>query len=200
MIKALAILILAFAAQNATAADLFSTQSDARNPFGVSEAYLKWKPVPTNDTRYSFRLGQMFPPISLEHDGPGWSTTRTLTPSAINSWVGEELLVDGVEASDTAGTVLAFRGWAEHDIASASNSALPLPEGYGEGYSAVFLKQAAVSKPGVDVDGRMGYYGRLDWRPPAPVAFHISYLYNPGTPTIVQCPRCDHSCDRSDRN
>ncbi len=267
MIKALAISILAFGAQNAMAADMFSAQSmtgwvdvrlagadgekswfdggygklryghagradlvqaavlwtprfsdnvtahvlaqdvpDARNPFGVSEAYFKWKPVPTNDTRYSFRLGQMFPPVSLEHDGPGWSTTRTLTPSAINSWVGEELLVDGVEASvqktlddhvvgatfglytsdDTAGTILAFRGWAEHDIASAGNTALPLPAGYGTGYSAVFLKQAAVSKPGVEVDGRMGYYGRLDWRPPAPVAFHISYLYNPGTPTIVK--------------
>ena len=179
---------------------------DARNPFGVSEAYVKWKPVPTSATRYAFRVGRMFPPVSLEHDGPGWTATRTLTPSAINSWVGEELLVDGLEANvqrsfgdhsiggtfglyrsaDTAGTILAFRGWALHDVASSGNSELPLPAGNGTGYSAVFLKQAPYSKPSAEVDGRMGYYGRIDWRPPAPIAVNLIYLYNPGTPTIVE--------------
>ncbi len=191
---------------NITGQVLVQEVPDARNPLGVSEAYVKWKPVPTSSTRYGVRLGRMFPPVSLEHDGPGWTTTRTLTPSAINSWVGEELLVDGLEANvqqafgdhslggtfglyrsaDTAGTILAFRGWALHDVASSGNTELPLPAGNGTGYSAVFLKQAPYSKPSVDVDGRMGYYGRIDWRPPAPVAFNLIYLYNPGTPTIVK--------------
>ncbi|ESQ83992.1 hypothetical protein AEAC466_09615 [Asticcacaulis sp. AC466] len=191
---------------NITAHVLAHYVPDAVNPLGVSEAYFKWKPVPTSPTRYSMRLGRMFPPISLEHDGPGWTTTRTLTPSAINSWVGEELLLDGLEANvqttvgdhklggtfgvygsdDTAGTILAFRGWALHDIASSGNTKLPLPTGNGTGYSAVFLEQAPYSKPSVEVDGRMGYYGRIDWRPPVPVAFNVIYLYNPGTPTIVK--------------
>ena len=58
-----------------------------------------------------------------------------ITPSAINSWIGEEVKVVGVEGTathplaggrlsgtfglfgfnDTAGTQLAFRGWALHD-------------------------------------------------------------------------------------
>lgn len=191
---------------NVTGHLLVEEVPDARNPLGVSEAYIKWKPVPTDANRYSFRLGQMFPPLSMEHDGPGWTTTRTLTPSAINTWIGEELLVDGVEANvsttlgdhrvggtfglyasdDTAGTILAFRGWAQHDIASASNTELPLPKGFGTGYSAVFLKQAPYSKPMVEVDGRMGYYMKLDWRPPVPIAFNMAYVYNPGTPTLVK--------------
>ncbi|MBW8881103.1 MAG: hypothetical protein JF615_06670 [Asticcacaulis sp.] len=184
---------------NVTGHVLVQDVPDAHHPFGVSEAYLKWKPVPTSPTRFGLRLGRMFPPVSLEHDGPGWTTTRTLTPSAINSWVGEELLVDGLEANvqrsfgdqgvagtfglyrsaDTAGTILAFRGWALHDIASSGNTALPLPAGNGTGYSAVFLKQAPYSKPAAEVDGRMGYYGRIDWHPPAPVALNLIISITP---------------------
>ncbi len=179
---------------------------DAQTPLGVSEAYIQWKPVPTNDTRYSFRLGQMFLPLSLEHDGAGWTTTRTLTPSMINSWIGEEGLVRAIEAKvqtqlgdhtiaataglftgdDTAGTILTFRGWAQHDIASASNTALQLPYGGNGGYTTLFLKQAALSKPMVEVDGRGGAYLRLDWRPPAPVAFNLFYFDNPADPAIVR--------------
>jgi hypothetical protein len=179
---------------------------DAQTPLGISEAYIQWKPVPTNDTRYSFRLGQLFLPLSLEHDGAGWTTTRTLTPSMINSWIGEEGLVRAAEAKvqtrlgnhtvgataglftgdDTAGTILTFRGWAQHDIATSSNTALQLPYGGNGGYTTLFLKQAALSKPMVEVDGRGGYYLRLDWRPPAPIAFNMFYFDNPANPAIVR--------------
>ena len=181
--------------------------SDAEVPVGVEEAYLQWKPVPTSGFRYGLRLGQMFPPVSMEHDGTGWTTPRSLTPSAINSWIGEEVLVRGLEINaqqtfadhtfgltlggftrdDTAGTVLSWRGWALHDISSAENTQLKLPDGENQGWYQIFGEyQAPVSKPMVEIDGRLGYYVRLDWRPPAPVAFNLEFYDNQGDPMTVR--------------
>ena len=178
----------------------------AENQLGIEEAYLKWKPVPKSDLRYSVRLGEFFPPISMEHDGTGWTPDRTLTPSAINSWVGEEVLVRGLEGNiqkdfgaqnlgltlgvftrdDTAGTLLSWRGWALHDASSADNAELPLPTG-NQGYTQLFGSyQAYASKPMVEEDGRLGYYARLDWRPPAPVAINLEFYDNQGDPMTVR--------------
>ncbi len=176
-------------------------------PLGVSEAYIRWKPIPTSPVRYAVRLGQMFPPISLEHDGPGWTTTRSLTPSVINAWIGEEVLVDGVEGNvrwsagsqgfglttavfmgaDTAGTLLTFRGWAQHDLVSGNGTKLPLPSSPpGLGWAATFTRQSADSRPLVEIDGRAGGYVRFDWQPPAPLAFNLIVYDNPGNPAIVR--------------
>src|SRR4029077_2655356 len=105
-------------------------------PIDVSQAYLSWRPTPTSATRFSARLGMYYPAVSLEHDAPVGGLTNTITPSAINSWIGEEVRVIGAEAGvahefeggqrlaltlgifggdDTAGTLLTYRGWAMHD-------------------------------------------------------------------------------------
>lgn len=178
---------------------------DAATPLSLAETYIRWKPVPTSAVRYAVRFGRLLPPISLENDGPAWSATRTLTPSAINTWVGEELLATGAEVrvetqagdhhmgatvglfagADAAGSILAYRGWALHDLITGGNAVLPVPGVAGSGYRAVFVKQAGVDRPGVEVDGRAGYYLRGDWRPPAPIALDLAYWYNPGNPAIV---------------
>jgi hypothetical protein len=181
--------------------------SDAKVPVGVEEAYLQWRPVPKSGFRYGLRLGQMFPPVSMEHDGTGWTTQRSLTPSAINSWIGEEVLVRGLEVNaqqtlaghmfgftlggftrdDTAGTLLSWRGWALHDISSAENTELKLPDGGNQGWNRIFGDyQAPVSKPMVELDGRLGYYVRLDWRPPAPLAFNLEFYDNQGDPMAIR--------------
>ena len=175
--------------------------------FGVSEAFVKWKPVPTSDLRWSVRFGQMFPPVSMEHDGAGWSVSRTLTPSAINSWIGEEVLVDGLElnvrrhiagqefgltgavftGNDTSGTILSWRGWALHDVASDRKTRLPLPSGDNQGWYRLFGDyQAGFTEPMAEVDGRVGDYLRLDWRPPAPVAFNLEFYANHADPQSVR--------------
>lgn len=194
-------------ADTLTAYILIQDVPGAENDVGIEEAYLKWKPVPKSDLRYSVRLGQMFPPVSMEHDGVGWTPSRTLTPSAINSWIGEEVLVDGIEGSvqktfgghnigltlgafsrdDTAGTILSWRGWALHDISSADNTLLRLPEGEDQGWYKVFDEyQAPGSKPMVEVDHRTGWYARLDWRPPAPLALNLEFYDNCGNPNGVR--------------
>lgn len=176
--------------------------------WGVSEAYIKWKPVPKSDLRYSARLGQLFPPVSMEHDGPGWSVSRTLTPSAINSWIGEEVLVDALEGTiqksfaghtlgltaavftgnDTSGTILSWRGWGLHDVASDRDTRLPLPSGWTQGYYLIFGAdgQDPYTEPTAETDGQIGQYLRLDWRPPAPFAVNFEVYANNADPESLR--------------
>lgn len=180
---------------------------DAVNLFGVEEAFIKWKPVPVSDLKYSVRIGQMFPPVSMEHDGAGWSVSRTLTPSAANSWIGEEVLVDGIEGSvqktvrghvlgltgalftgnDTSGTILTWRGWAMHDMASNRDSRLPLAKGQ-KGWAQIFDDgmQAPFTDISAEIDSNTGEYVRLDWRPPAPVAVNLEYYANDADPEAMR--------------
>ena len=89
------------------------------------------------------------------------------------------------QSADAAGSLLAYRGWALQNLVTGGNAALRLPQTPGAGYAAVFIKQAGVTRPGVEVDGRSGYYVRGDWRPPLPVSINLLYFYNPANPTIV---------------
>lgn len=176
-------------------------QSDAVTPVGLDEAYLVLRPEPGARVRLSGRAGLFFPPASLEHDGSEWSVVRTLTPSAANSWIAEEVKVAGVEATartrlagrpvgltvaafqgnDTSGTLLAFRGWALHDIRATYNTALPLPP-----LPAMFLgKQAARTRPVDEVDGRWGVYGRADWSPAEGLDLNLFAYDNNGDRTTV---------------
>lgn len=180
---------------------------DAMNAFGVEEAFIKWKPVPVSDLKYSVRIGQMFPPVSMEHDGAGWSVSRTLTPSAANAWIGEEVQVDALEGSvqktvrghvlvltgalftgnDTSGTILTWRGWAMHDMASNRDSRLPLAKGQ-KGWAQIFDDgmQAPFTDISAEIDSNTGEYVRLDWRPPAPVAVNLEYYANDADPEAMR--------------
>ena len=70
----------------------------------LSEAFLTYKPLLGGGTRIVARAGLFWPPVSLEHTGPEWRVRDTITPSAINSWIGEEVKVGGLEAQvDSSG-------------------------------------------------------------------------------------------------
>jgi hypothetical protein len=176
-------------------------QPDVDPALDLSEAYLKLQ-LPTAAGRVSARAGVFWPPISLEHDGVAWTTPHTLTASAINSWVGEEVKVAGLEATfrrefaghelsataavfgwnDTSGTLLSFRGWALHGVKAGPNTAFPLPP------LSAFMrtKQAPVTDPFYELDLKAGYYGRLEWRPPAPVVIDALYYDNVGDRVAVE--------------
>jgi hypothetical protein len=72
---------------------------DQHAPFDVLEAYGRYQPVSTPNWLWSMKLGAFFAPISLENEGVGWTSPWTLTPSAINSWVGDELRTIGGETT-----------------------------------------------------------------------------------------------------
>ncbi|MEO8277019.1 MAG: hypothetical protein ABI639_12460 [Thermoanaerobaculia bacterium] len=63
----------------------------------ATEAFLQYSPVPRSAWRMQARAGVFYPPISLENTGPGWSSPYTLSFSAIDSWIGEEVRTLGAE-------------------------------------------------------------------------------------------------------
>lgn len=170
-------------------------QPELPKAFDLTEAWARYRPVSTTPWRWSVKAGAFFPPISLEHDGVAWSTTRTLTPSALNSWVGEELRTVGAELhverrgqhgtldaraamffkNDPAGELLASRGWAMGDIATGVDGSLRQPDVYAP------LARAPVPmefRPFVEMDDRPGFYGALGWAPSSQSRFTALYYDN----------------------
>src|SRR3954447_3927830 len=79
-----------------------SLQGGERTDAGLSQAYLTFKPMRGTKVAASARLGLMWPPVSLEHDGADWHVEDSITPSAINSWIGEEIRPLAAEATVAA--------------------------------------------------------------------------------------------------
>lgn len=178
---------------------------NAKNPVDISEAVLFFKPVSTSPFRFNARLGSFFVPISLENTGTAWTSPYTLTSSAINSWVGEELKTFGGEATlgyhfengdhvdifgagfgnnDTAGTLLAFRGWRMHAYEATLLEGFKLPN--QAHIQNIFTKQAMTTQPFVEIDGRAGYYAGFNLERPDVVKFRALYYDNMANPTIVE--------------
>lgn len=175
-----------------------AAQKGQEHPVDLIEAFVTLKPVPRGGTRISARVGLFWPPVSLEHEGAGWTVADMITPSAINSWIGEEVKVVGAEASvtrgslsatgavfgfnDTAGTLLAFRGWALHDLKATAFGHQKLPPLNGFMTAGV---QAPTTRPTLELDDRVGFYGKLAWRPAPPVTLEAFYYDNRADPETV---------------
>jgi hypothetical protein len=172
-----------------------SHQDGLDRDIDLREAYLKYRTGP-GATRFTARAGLFWPPISLEHGGPMWTVEDTITPSAINSWVGEEVKVLGAELTldqqvgdgmvtltgavfrhnDTSGTLLSYRGWALHDLRITPDAEVPLPP-----LSPMIAPyQYDETAPYWELDGQSGYYARLEWRPAAPFALNLIRYDNTG--------------------
>lgn len=172
---------------------------------GLSEAFLTFKPLSDAPVRFSARVGLMWPPVSLEHSGADWAVTQTVTPSAINSWISEEVKLVGAEmtgsgrigehtitataavfdANDTSGALLTFRGWAMHDRLAYAFHKQPLPP-LNEFMEYV---QPRYSHPVLEMDpgvlSRPGFYAKLAWDPPFPVHVEVLHYDNNGDPEAV---------------
>lgn len=120
-------------------AEASTWDGDDKNPIDLTEAYVEYRPYPRAGFKSRVRLGAFYPPLSLENRASGWETPYTLTPSAISTWIGEELRTVGLEGqidwlgtrlghsfdleltaalfgwNDPAGTQMAAHGWAVHD-------------------------------------------------------------------------------------
>jgi hypothetical protein len=165
----------------------------------LMEAFLNYLPGPTGPVRLSGRVGLMWPEISLEHaTGGAWSVVNTITPSAINSWVGEEVKVIGAEGTvrtslgehdfaftggvfgwnDTSGTLLSYRGWALHDIKATAFGDFKLPP---FNRFITFIQQNKTDNT-IEIDHRPGFYARAEWRPPYPFGVALFYYDNEGDP------------------
>ncbi|HTC51421.1 MAG TPA: hypothetical protein VK700_05750 [Steroidobacteraceae bacterium] len=68
-----------------------------RNVLDVTEAYLQLHPYPLGDWRARLKLGAFYAPMSLENRTDGWESPYTLSFSAMDSWVAQELRTIGTE-------------------------------------------------------------------------------------------------------
>ncbi len=182
-----------------------SVQGGQRTQTGLGEAYLTYRPMRrAGNIAFSARAGVMWPPVSLEHEGADWHVKDSITPSAINSWIGEEVRPVAAEATltatlgehklraaaalmaanDTAGTLLTFRGWALHDRTTLAFNRQPLPP-LGD-FAGM---QAPYSHPLIDLHQsfahRPGYYAKLTWQPPVPIRIELFHYDNRANPQHV---------------
>jgi hypothetical protein len=152
------------------------------------EAFLQYKPAPTGDFGVRAKGGFFFPPISLENTSIAWTSPYTLTSSAINSWVGEELRTIGGEltafyqnedlelaltgavytANDPAGTQLTWRGWSFNDREIGLFDRMQLTQIPIIQPTGALSKQAPTEKPFHEIDNRVGFYAgasldHADW-------------------------------------
>jgi hypothetical protein len=142
------------------------------NPVDVSEFYVDVRPFPTDFIRWRARVGAFFMPVSLENRGIGWTDVYGITPSAVNTWIGEEFRTIGAEIearwlgassgylgdvalvaaaygwNDSAGELLADRGFALTDRPSMLFGGLGKP-------SIGFYNE---------IDHRPGFYSGLIWK------------------------------------
>ena len=188
-----------------TATIAATAQSGPRAEAGISEAYLTIKPQVSGTLRFSARAGFLWPAVSLEHKGADWHVADTITPSAINSWIGEEVRPLAAEANagfslagtrvtaaaalftanDTAGTLLALRGWALHDRKTLLGHSQPLPvlsrlvSKIQPRYThpTIYLGEGFAKKP--------GYYVKLGWSPVAMMLLEVFHYDNRADPEDV---------------
>jgi len=182
-----------------------AVQGGDRTEIGLSQAYLSVKPLMDDQFRVSFRGGLFWPQVSLEHEGADWHVRDTITPSAINSWIGEEVRPAAFEASatvnagnhkltgtaalfvanDTAGALLALRGWALHDRETLAFNRQPLPPLPGD----FEYYQPQYTHPLLDVREGFadtpGYYVKLGWQPPLPLRIELFHYDNRADPEAV---------------
>jgi hypothetical protein len=182
-----------------------SLQGGQLTQAGLSEAYFSFRPMRGSKVTFSARAGLMWPPISLEHKGADWHVVDSITPSAINSWIAEEVRPAAIEgtvgtnlgahklkgtlalfaANDTSGTLLTFRGWAIHDRTTLAFNRQPLPplDEPISGYQAPYTHPLLDVGPGFA--HRLGYYAKISWQPPIPVRFELFHYDNRADPEAV---------------
>ncbi|MBA2590196.1 MAG: hypothetical protein H0U98_16410 [Alphaproteobacteria bacterium] len=139
------------------------------------ETYLRYDDAGANNLSWSVKAGAFFPTISLENDDIGWASPYTLTPSAINSWIGDELRTIGSEGTlrwksdlgtvsligavlccnDENGTMMASHGWTMDDRPTGLFERVRLSI---QSQKLFFAAPYARTGEFDEIDGHVGYY------------------------------------------
>ena len=109
------------------------------HPLDLTEAFAEYRSFPHNAWRTRFRVGAFYPPSSLENRAAGWESPYSISSSALNSWIAEEIRAIGAEVAvdrlgskagraldwgvfagvfgwnDPAGVLIANHGFGLHD-------------------------------------------------------------------------------------
>lgn len=180
-----------------------------RDSLGITEAFLKYRGIPyQHGYRIQARAGLMYPSISLENIATAWSSPYTLTPSSINSWLGEEFRHLGAEFTverlgkftnsqhdfglsaavfqhnDTAGAMLAWHGWTNSSRQTLIQESLPLSN--MPSLQGSLAEQARYSDPFIELDNRFGYHVNTQWRYQKRGELTLGYYDNNANTRIVK--------------
>jgi hypothetical protein len=135
---------------------------------------------------WRLRAGEFWLPTSRENTDPLWTSKYTITYSALNSWMAQEVRPIGADlqwspsfyvtagatvfrGNDTMGTLLAGRGWTFGNYLAAYNEELPTPE-------------PALTRPfGEDLDSKNGYAERIRVSLPERAMLQITHIDNRAT-------------------
>src|SRR5258708_18836088 len=129
---------------------------------GLLQAYMD-----LSNAHWRLRAGEFWLPTSRENVDPLWTSRYTITFSALNSWIGQEVRPWGADlqyspnfyitagatafrGNDTMGTELAARGWTLGNRLSVYDEDIALPP-----------PDTTVRPIGRDLDGKNGYAERI---------------------------------------
>jgi len=177
--------------------------------FGITEAFINFKSLPNiKGWRYKIKAGLFYPKISMENIATAWSSPYTLTSSALNNWLGEELRHSGVELTldklgkfsnskhdfsadisffqnnDTLGAMLAWHGWTignRQTLLSENLIVQPF-----KARKDLLSEQAANSDPFLELDNRWGTHIVGHWRYNNIWKANFGYYNNNADPKIVK--------------
>lgn len=168
---------------------------------GLVEAFALYRPELSPTLALRVKAGTYFPQTSRENVDPLWSSPYTITLSSLNTWIGEEVRLTGVEAglvrrgdhgelqiaggafglNDSSGSLLAWRGWAMGDRLVTLGEVLPLPPLRSLGSRDAFADQRDDgTRPVEELDGRVGWNARARWETPGKLLLQAAYLDNRG--------------------
>jgi hypothetical protein len=171
-----------------------------KSALDLLDASIAWRPPASGPWSGSVKLGAFFPPFGLENTDIGWSSPWTLTYSALDSWIAEEVRTIGTEArvawrgeqdalsltgsvfgwDDGAGSLLAIRGW---DLGSRSLGLFDhqrLPDLYAgfEGAGTPYYTSEFD-----EIDDKPGWYAGGAWDDPTIGHIQLYRYDNSGSPT-----------------
>jgi hypothetical protein len=153
--------------------------SQQRPAIDIVEAYLTYKTPPASQFGLQVKSGMFFPHISVENTGLAWTSPYTITSSAINTWIGEELRTIGTEITgtwrpsetlelgatgsvyyfnDPTGTLLAWRGWTLSDREAGLFDRVRVAEVRIIRPGSQLDEQALTEEPFHEIDAKPGYY------------------------------------------
>lgn len=179
---------------------------------GITQALLKWKPLSQSAVRMRARAGFFYPRMSAESVDIGWLSVYSYTPSAINSWIGEELRVAGVEGSlyspgsarrsywswelnaalygdnDPLGSLIAWRGFALHDRQSLHHDRVQFAP-YPSVVESESIRGPAWVEPFHEIDNRVGGYVGFHLRHRDGFDLRAYYYDNNGNPNDLNSQR-----------
>ena len=148
----------------------------------------------------------MWPPVSLEHEGADWHVADSITPSAINSWIGEEVRPAAAEGSVAALARRSqaarhrgdhgrerYRGNTRSPSAAGRFTTAPRSPSTASRCRRSTTKSPHTRRPSpirlLDIPSgfarRPGYYAKLDWQPPIPIRLELFRYDNRANPIAV---------------